>query len=260
MVILPRAAILTSALLLASLAVLSNHGWSQSADDESSRSTEDALDRILFNTEDGDAEADDVSSAAEVSDGQSEQQESDEAPSDEAESDDAQPDEPITQESKPQDDGSSSSATKEGRTSEFTANFWRYLQRAQYRNWAPVAGTTGDYQRGNSPHGSWVRVYLNRSAIGARKELPPYGSILVKENYDGDRQLSAITVMYRSRNCAPECNDWFWIKYRPDGEVEEASTADGSQPLAGRVQSCIDCHQHADGDDYVFANDRPAAP
>jgi hypothetical protein len=55
----------------------------------------------------------------------------------------------------------------------------------------------------------------------------------------------------------PENEDWFWVKYAPDGGVAEG---EGGIPLAGRVakgtsQGCIACHANAKGDDYVFAND-----
>lgn len=133
----------------------------------------------------------------------------------------------------------------------FEVRFWNYLQQAQYRNWAPLAGQTDGFYPGNSPHGEKVKLYANRSAA-AHGDAPPFGSILVKETYDASgKSLMAITVMYRSKGYDPENGDWVWTKFEPDGEV---SVMNGMK-LTGKVGMCAQCHKSAEGGDFVFAND-----
>jgi hypothetical protein len=55
----------------------------------------------------------------------------------------------------------------------------------------------------------------------------------------------------------PDNNDWFWVKYGPDGTVDEN---DAGVALAGRVAKgastgCIACHANAAAGDYLFVND-----
>ncbi len=129
----------------------------------------------------------------------------------------------------------------------FESKFWRYLQDSHYRQWAPVAGTTGDAYAGQSPHGAMLKMYLNRLVAG-RPDVLPEGSVIVKENFGPDgKQLMAITTMYRPKGY----RGWYWTKYNPDGSV---ASKDGNR-LAGKVQGCIDCHSSAGGDDQVFFND-----
>lgn len=136
--------------------------------------------------------------------------------------------------------------------SPFEERFWKYLQQAQYRNWAPLPGVTGDAYDGNSPHGDKVRLYANRVAAAGDGRLP-IGSILIKENFDSSgTQLMAVTVMYRAEGYAPEAGDWHWTKYEADGAV---ATMKGMR-VTGKVGMCIECHRSAAGGDYVFANDR----
>ena len=129
---------------------------------------------------------------------------------------------------------------------------WDWLQKAQYKNWAPLPGITADAYKGQEPHGAALRLYVNRTAAGNPSELP-HGSILVKENYAPDaKTLMATTVMYRSKGYDPEHGDWFWAKYEPDGRVARMN----GMSVAGRVEMCIECHGGASGGDYSFGNDR----
>ncbi len=129
----------------------------------------------------------------------------------------------------------------------FESKFWQYLNEARYREWAPVAGTTGEAYEGQSPHGAMIKMYLNRRAAGRPDELPA-GSVVVKENYGADgKTLMAVTTMYRPKTY----KGWYWTKYNPDGSV---ATKDGKR-LAGQVKGCIDCHAGAGGNDDVFFND-----
>lgn len=142
------------------------------------------------------------------------------------------------------------SDTRQQRPS-FESRFWDYLKNAKYQNWAPAPGQNGEAYPGESPHGAFLKLYMNRKAITNLGEMPN-GSILVKENYAEDGEtLAAITVMYRSTGFDPEHGDWYWAKYNPDGSVARS----GEMRLAGKVQSCIECHADAAGGDFVFLND-----
>jgi hypothetical protein len=138
----------------------------------------------------------------------------------------------------------------------FEQKLWGYLTRQKYRNWAPVPGQSDDFYEGSSPHGAFLKMYLNRTAAGNLKELPN-GSMVVKENYGPDRKtLMAITVMYRSKGYNPDAGDWYWVKYNPDGTVAKAPPAMNSMPLMGKPGGCIKCHgEGADGGDFAFMND-----
>ncbi len=134
----------------------------------------------------------------------------------------------------------------------FEERLWSYLQDNRYQNWAPLAAQTDDFYAGNSPHGEQVKLFANRLAAAHSGELP-HGSLLIKENYDASgKTLMAVTVMYRAKGFAAESGDWYWAKYGPDGTV----AAMNGMRIAGNVKMCVECHQSADGKDFVFANDR----
>lgn len=138
----------------------------------------------------------------------------------------------------------------------FESKFWEYLKSNAYENWAPVPGKSGDFYLGESPHGAYLKMYLNRAAAG-NPDSPPIGSIIVKENYSVDRsELLAITVMYRSKGYNPKAGDWYWIKYNPDGTVAETPASMGSKKIMGKATNCIECHQGAEGNDLLFFNDK----
>lgn len=137
----------------------------------------------------------------------------------------------------------------------FEDKFWKYLSASRYKNWAPVPGKTGDTYAGQSPHGATLRMYLNRTAAGRPKEMPD-NSIIVKENYGPDgKRLMAITVMYRTKGFNPPAGDWYWIKYRPDGTVDEKAVNGTRMKLSGKPNGCIECHAGAEGGDFAFFND-----
>lgn len=136
----------------------------------------------------------------------------------------------------------------------FEERLWNWLQTVQYRNWAPAPGQTGDFYPGQEPHGAQLKMYLNRTAVANPEDLPP-GSIIVKENFTPEQELAAITIMYRVEGYDPENHDWYWVKYRPNGEVDRTPPDKGSRPIAGRFPSCINCHSGAQGNDLAFFND-----
>jgi len=139
--------------------------------------------------------------------------------------------------------------------STFESKLWNWLQRVEYHNWAPGPGKPTEAYPGQSPHGKFLKTYLNRTAAGNSKTLPD-GSIIIKENFGPDgKTLMAVTVMYRAKGYNPKANDWYWVKYTPDGRVAHTPPEKGSMPISGKFASCIECHSGADGNDFAFIND-----
>jgi hypothetical protein len=118
-----------------------------------------------------------------------------------------------------------------------------------YQEWQLWPGK-GKLYEGTEPHGALLTTYVNDVALkgirsGAR-ELPA-GSIIVKENYSPNKDLMALTTMYKVQGFAPHHGDWFWLKSSPGGEIQ----------AAGAVEGCIGCHAKAAEKDWLFT-ERPA--
>lgn len=125
------------------------------------------------------------------------------------------------------------------------AAVWQHLEKVDYRaNWRVWPGTSA-LQQGRAPHGALLTTYVNavgHDAVTNRSATMPRGAIIVKENFTPDKQLAAVTVMYKApEGYNPEHNDWFWLKRLADGTVE----------ASGQVAACQGCHQS--GADYIRA-------
>jgi len=110
-----------------------------------------------------------------------------------------------------------------------------------YRQWTGHDGL----KPGQSPHGVWHKVFVNRDlyqAVPLAPPVAPYGSIIVKENYDSKKKLDKLTVMAKIKGYSPETNDWFWAAIGPEGEI----LAEGSP--AG----CLSCHVGMEANDYII--------
>ncbi|HSO07304.1 MAG TPA: cytochrome P460 family protein [Pelomicrobium sp.] len=120
----------------------------------------------------------------------------------------------------------------------------RYLTTENYRSaWKFFPGKQALY-KGVEPHGLLLTTYVNPvayTAISVPGNRLPHGSIIVKENYTPDKKLAAVTVMYKVEDFNPEHNNWYWLKYLPDGKVE----------ASGKVASCQGCHAQSKND-YVM--------
>ncbi|MFO7607134.1 MAG: cytochrome P460 family protein [Desulfurivibrionaceae bacterium] len=113
-----------------------------------------------------------------------------------------------------------------------------------YTDWQLWPGTEKLYE-GTQPHGAFLTTYVNDIALErlqADKDKFPNGSIVVKENYNKQKELAAVTAMYKVKDYNPSDGDWYWIKYLPNGEVE----------AEGKVGSCIRCHSKMKSKDWVF--------
>lgn len=141
---------------------------------------------------------------------------------------------------------------------EFQQSFWKHVTVASpYQQWTQwPAGAEGP-RSADQPHGPWIKTYANSVADKNPSRLG-YGSILVNEEYDDDKTtVKAVSVMYCVKGTDPAHYDWFWMKYSPDGKVMKSPASQGGKPIAGKVQSCIKCHQKANAD-LVFSNDEEA--
>ena len=128
-----------------------------------------------------------------------------------------------------------------------TAKLWQKIQSAEYqKNWALFPGK-GKLYEGTEPHGMLLTTYVNPTAesglTSGAKELEK-GSILIKENYMPDEKLAAVTVMEKTGDGK---DDWFWVKYNPDGTVATMDMdKDGKTvqvPVAGGMKTmCATCH------------------
>ncbi|SKA72326.1 cytochrome P460 family protein [Desulfobaculum bizertense] len=118
-------------------------------------------------------------------------------------------------------------------------NLWDKLD--GYAGWQGWPGHTGMHP-GKSPHGAFHSIHVNALGLNAR-ELPlPDGAIVVKANYNEEKRLTALTVMYKVDGYAPENGDWFYAKYAPDGTVQ----------AEGQPSGCVGCHQAVADSDYLF--------
>jgi len=124
--------------------------------------------------------------------------------------------------------------------------FWTYVSETHpYAEWMVWPGHE-ELQEGQSPHGDYIRIYANDIAMKAAKKGKdmPYGAIVMKENYNKDKELVALTPMYKVKGFNPEGGDWFWAKYGPEGE----------DMASGKVKGCVDCHAKVKKKDWRFVH------
>jgi hypothetical protein len=126
---------------------------------------------------------------------------------------------------------------------------WSHLEQKNYQeSWSMWPGKEALYE-GTRPHGALLTTYVNEAALEAIENKAgsmPAGAIIVKENYEPDETLAAVTVMYKAeKGYDPDHNDWFWLKRLPDGKVA----------ASGKVKSCIACHSQKADNDYLFTGD-----
>ena len=112
-----------------------------------------------------------------------------------------------------------------------------------YKKGFTVFPGTTEMHEGTEPHGSFITVYVNDTALkSVKKNKYSNNSIILKESYNSEKKLAAIAVMYKVKGYNPEGGDWFWVKYDPDFKVLKE----------GRVKGCLACHNKAKGSDYTF--------
>lgn len=144
----------------------------------------------------------------------------------------------------------------------YSQSLWSVLTKGGYAGENAINGTP---YIGQAPHGAVLDTL--DGVITVKGDT---GAVIVKRNYGGkgvsktavandpDKYLKAITVMFKRKGYDPETQDWFWVKYKPDGSLH---TNPKGMMLAGKVakgmpKGCIACHTAAPGGDFVFNNDR----
>ncbi len=145
----------------------------------------------------------------------------------------------------------------------FAADLWQSLTGAKL---VGADAIISEPYEGTPPHGKILEYLESNVTVGGRS-----GTVIVKRNYGGKdateesvfndrlRYLGAVTVMYnREAGYDPDNQDWFWVKYNPDGSLQ---TNPKGMTLAGRIakgaeKGCIACHGMAPGDDYLYSHDR----
>ncbi|MFQ6022807.1 MAG: hypothetical protein ACE5NW_08805 [Acidiferrobacterales bacterium] len=130
---------------------------------------------------------------------------------------------------------------------------------------------------GARPHGMILELAYRNLSVGNHT-----GFIVIKKNYDGSdvsvanveknraKYLSSITVMYQRELGYDEDNqNWFWVKYKPDGRLFKKEINGKDVALAGRILKgktrdenggCLYCHSSAGGGDYIFYPDIQVLP
>ncbi len=113
-----------------------------------------------------------------------------------------------------------------------------------FETWGRMPGTT-PFRAGKAPHGELQNVYVNdiaMQAINAGTLPMPDGSIIVKDNFNKDKQRMAITIMYKRAGYNPEGGDYFWLRLGPD-----------MKPMVeGKLAACERCHIPAKSTDYLL--------
>lgn len=112
-----------------------------------------------------------------------------------------------------------------------------------YDKWALWPGK-GEMYKGKEPHGALLTAYVNEIALDSISKMKGMAehSMIVKENYTPNKELAAITVMYKVKGYNPDGGDWFWAKYDAKFNI-----------LAeGKVKDCMDCHNSMKDNDYIF--------
>ena len=116
-------------------------------------------------------------------------------------------------------------------------------EQTPYQEWA-LWPDKGKLFKGVEPHGVYVTVYVNDTALESIKNAKGMddNSIVLKENYSADKQLVSVTVMQKVKGYNLEGADWFWVKFSPDLKVTDE----------GKVTMCLSCHTDAKTNDYIY--------
>jgi hypothetical protein len=122
---------------------------------------------------------------------------------------------------------------------------WNYISKGSpYTGWSYWPDHQG-LQEGNAPHAPLHKIFVNSIGLKTEKTPTDFGTIVVKENIGNDKNLKALTVMYKVKDYNPDAGDWFWAKYSPSGDIAKS----------GKVQGCIQCHTSVEDNDYLFMHE-----
>lgn len=139
----------------------------------------------------------------------------------------------------------------------FANELWTALEAAHFVGHGVIHGT---FYEGAEPHGFVLETLFADITVDGvtapaviKRNYGPAGVSVEEVSNDPSAHLAAITVMYQRPGFNADTNDWFWVKWLPDGAFDMA----GETRMAGNVGGCIGCHANAPGDDWIFVTDRP---
>ena len=122
--------------------------------------------------------------------------------------------------------------------------FWSYItETSPYTQWAFFEDHQ-DMQPGRAPHGPFHKIFVNDITQNAEGAPLPAGAMVVKESYDEQKKMTAITVMYKIDGYNPDGGDWWWARYSTDGKGGPA----------GKLGMCLGCHQAKKANDFIFVH------
>ena len=144
--------------------------------------------------------------------------------------------------------------------SAYAAQLWAALEEAHFVGQGVVHGT---FYEGAEPHGFVLETLFADITVDGmtapaviKRNYGPEGVTVAEVDVAPNDHLAAITVMYQRPGFNADTNDWFWVKWLPDGTLDLA----GETQMAGNVGSCIGCHGDAPGNDWIFVTDRAMHP
>lgn len=142
----------------------------------------------------------------------------------------------------------------------FANELWAALEAAHLVGDGVIHGT---FYEGAEPHGFVLETLFADITVNGitapaiiKRNYGPEGVDVDTVGNNPNEHLAAITVMYQRPGFNAETNDWFWVKWLPDGNFDMA----GDMQMAGNVGGCIGCHQNAPGNDWIFVTDREMHP
>ncbi len=111
-----------------------------------------------------------------------------------------------------------------------------------YDKWETWPGKKRQYKA--RPPLQFVTTYVDRNAMFSIRKGHSMidSSFIVTENYDENKKLTAIFVMYKIKDFNPSAGDWYWAQYDPRGKAT----------VSGNVKACIECHTKEKNNDYIF--------
>lgn len=103
---------------------------------------------------------------------------------------------------------------------------------------------------GGSPHGNFKLKFnqIAQDALDGNGELPvggtfPEGSVLVKEAYDANGDLTLYIVMKKDSDNENAALGWLWAEYDPSGNTVIS--------VADKGSACTGCHSVGANRDFV---------
>ncbi len=153
---------------------------------------------------------------------------------------------------------------------QYAAKLWSVLE--SERMVGAHAKTLKPFIGAARPHGWVLEVESRMVQLGEHR-----GFVVVKKNYRGNhisvadveknraKYLNSISVMFkREAGYDPEDKNWFWVQYKPDGQLFTMRKMGMKIAMAGKIMKgaspdknsgCIYCHSSAGGGDYIFYPD-----